>query len=123
LEPGGVFRLIVPDLEERARRYVHEASSRCAEASETFMRTTHLGLEQRPRSLLGRVRLLIGGSAHLWMWDEASIAEELRKSGFISIRRCEFGDADEVEDPGRFIDQSLNLRELAIEACKPRVHT
>jgi ubiquinone/menaquinone biosynthesis C-methylase UbiE len=93
LEPGGVFRLIVPDLEERARRYVHEASSRSAEASETFMRTTHLGLEQRPRSLLGRVRLLIGGSAHLWMWDEASIAEELRKSGFISIRRCEFGDA------------------------------
>jgi hypothetical protein len=56
---------------------------------------------------------------HLWMWDEASIAEELRKTG-ISIGRCEFGDADEVmfaqlEDPGRFTDQSLNLRELAIE--------
>lgn len=62
------------------------------------------------------------------MWDEASIAEELRKAGFISIRRCEFGDADDgmfaqVEDPGRFKDQSLNLRELAIEVRKPGVHT
>jgi ubiquinone/menaquinone biosynthesis C-methylase UbiE len=37
---------------------------------------------------------------------------------------CELGDADDVmfaqvEDPGRFIDQSLDLRELAIEARKP----
>jgi hypothetical protein len=24
-------------------------------------------------------RLVIGGSAHLWMWDEGSIVEELRK--------------------------------------------
>jgi hypothetical protein len=124
LEPGGIFRLIVPDLQERARRYVNEASTRSAEASGIFMRTTHLGLEQRPRSLLGWLRLLIGGSAHLWMWDEASIAEELRKAGFISIRRCEFGDADDmmfaqVEDPGRFKDQLLDLRELAIEARKP----
>jgi Methyltransferase domain len=128
LEPGGVFRLIVPDLEERARRYVHEASSRSAEASGTFMRATGLGSEQRPHSLLGRVRASIGGSTHLWMWDEASMAEELRKAGFLSIRRCEFGDADDVmfaqvEDPGRFKDQSLDLRELAIETRKPGVHT
>jgi hypothetical protein len=124
LEPGGVFRLIVPDLEERARRYIHETSNKSAEASGIFMRTCHLGMEHRPGSLLGLARLSIGGSAHLWMWDQASITEELRKVGFINVRRCEFGDADDVmfaqvEDPGRFIDQSLDLRELAIEARKP----
>jgi Methyltransferase domain len=124
LESGGVFRLIVPDLEERARRYVRDVSNNSDEANGLFLRSCHLGLEQRPRSLLRRIRLLIGGSAHLWMWDEASIVEELRKVGFVRIRRCEFGDADDgmfaqVEDRGRFNDQSLNLRELAIEARKP----
>lgn len=124
LQPGGVFRLVVPDLEERARRYVDEASRKSADAGGTFMRTAHLGLEQRPRSLLGRIRLFIGGSAHLWMWDEPSIVRELKETGFTSIRRCEFGDADDamfaqVEDPGRFKDQALELLELAVEARKP----
>jgi hypothetical protein len=128
LEPGGVFRLIVPDLQERALRYVRAASSKSADASGTFMRTTHLGTEQRPSSLLGRVRSLIGGSAHLWMWDEASITEELRVAGFVNVRRCEFGDADDVmfayvENPDRFVDQSLELRELAVEARKPGAPT
>lgn len=124
LKPGGIFRLVVPDLEERARRYVREAESNSAEASGTFMQVCHLGLAQRPSSILGRIRLLIGGSAHLWMWDQASMMEELRKAGFVGIRRCDFGDSGDemfarVEDPGRFVDQSLDLRELAIEARKP----
>ncbi len=124
LEPGGIFRLVVPDLEGRARRYVESAAARSAAASGTFMRTCHLGMEQRPRSLLGRIRLLIGGSAHLWMWDEAAMTDELAKAGFMQIRRCAFGDADDpmfakVEDRSRFHDQSLNLPELAMEARKP----
>ena len=58
------------------------------------------------------------------MWDEAAITEELRKAGFASVRTCRFGDADDVtfaqvEDPGRFIDKSHDLQELAIEARKP----
>ncbi|MEO1207577.1 MAG: methyltransferase domain-containing protein [Pseudomonadota bacterium] len=126
LEPGGVFRLIVPDLEERARRYVHQASEGSSEASGTFMRTCYLGLEQRPSSVFGQVRAAIGGSAHLWMWDEASMTHELKSAGFTSVRRCEFGDADDVmfsqvEDAGRFIEKSLDLKELAIEARKPSV--
>jgi hypothetical protein len=124
LEPNGVFRLIVPDLQERVRWYLREVSKGSTEASTNFMRSCHLGLEQRPRSVLGRIRLLIGGSAHLWMWDEPSIVEHLRKAGFIKIRRCEFGDSNDpmfaqVEDRARFIDGTLGLRELAIEACKP----
>lgn len=121
LMPGGVFRLVVPDLEERARRYVHEATNNSVEASGNFMRLCHLGLEQRPRSLLGRVRLLCGGSAHLWMWDQASMIDELGKVGFDRVRRCEFGDSDDemfarIEEPSRFADHQLGLRELASRA-------
>src|SRR6516225_1507450 len=45
LEPGGVFRLVVPDLYERARRYVAEADRGSAEAAVTFLRSAHLGHE------------------------------------------------------------------------------
>ena len=46
LEPGGTFRLIVPDLQERARLYIEEVSNRSPEASANFMRNCHLGLEE-----------------------------------------------------------------------------
>jgi hypothetical protein len=123
LEPGGIFRLIVPDLQERARRYIEGVSKGSPEASAHFMRACCLGLESRPKSVLGRIRQQIGGSTHLWMWDEPLIIEQLKLTGFTDIRRCEFGDSDDpmfgqVEERGRFIDGTL--RELAITAHKPR---
>jgi hypothetical protein len=124
LEPGGVFRLIVPDLYERARRYIQDSSNGSPDASENFMRACHLGLEQRPKTPLSITRFLFGGSCHLWMWDEPSLINELKRAGFIEIRRCEFGDSNDpmfaqVEDADRFTDRTLNLRELAIAARKP----
>ena len=126
LEPGGTFRLIVPDLQERARLYIKEVSNGSPEASANLMRNCHLGLEERPKSILGRLRLLVGGSTHLWMWDEPSMVQQLKLAGFTEIKRCEFGDSTDpmfaqVEDRGRFVDENLHLRELAIEARKPNV--
>ena len=100
---------------------VEEVSKGSPEASANFMRACDLGLEQRPKSVLGRARLLFG-SSHLWMWDEPSIIEQLKLAGFTDIRRCEFGDFNDpmfgqVEDCGRFI--AGTLRELAIAARKP----
>ncbi len=120
---GGVFRLIVPDLLERARRYVSTAEEK-PEAAEEFFRATSLGKEHRPTGLLGRLREVIG-SHHLWMWDETSLTEELKRVGFTRIRRCDCGDLgipmfDAVEKPSRFYDMSLNIRECAMEAWKSR---
>jgi len=41
------------------------------------------------------------------MWDYPALADELKRAGFPSVRRCAFGDADDphfaaVEDPARF---------------------
>ena len=51
---------------------------------------------------------------------------QLKLAGFTEIKRCEFGDSTDpmfaqVEDRGRFIDENLHLRELAIEARKPNM--
>ena len=127
LEPGGVFRLVVPDLQERTRRYLEEVSKGSSEASAKFMRVCNLGLEERPKSTFGRVRLLFGGSLHLWMWDEPSIRAQLKAAGFTGIRQCDFADSEDpmfgqVEEPGRFTDRALGLQELAMEARKPEAN-
>jgi SAM-dependent methyltransferase len=124
LRPGGVFRLIVPDLQERARRYLYGVSNGSPDASKIFMETTHLGLQHKPKTILSRIRLLYGGSSHSWMWDEPSMIEHLARTGFTDVRRCEFGDSTDpmfaqVENKGRFIDAAHDLKELAIAARKP----
>jgi len=100
LAPGGVFRLVVPDLEYLARQYLN------GKDSYWFMQETALGLEMRPRRM-GIIRSWLGNSSHLWMWDFPSMEKELREAGFGNIRRAQFndstlGDFQGVEDEGRW---------------------
>jgi SAM-dependent methyltransferase len=104
LQPGGTFRLVLPDLEQIARDYL---AARDVRAAHQFMESSYLGTKTRPRGLGGVLRAWLGNSAHLWMWDERSLGDKLREHGFRDIRRAQFGDAEdrrfsEVEDPGRF---------------------
>ncbi len=104
LESGGLFRLVVPDLQVLAKRYV---DSQEPLAAVQFMKETSLGIESRSRSLAGSFRSWLGNSSHLWMWDFQSLSEELRAVGFVDIRRCNCGDEPvfaPAEDPNRFID-------------------
>ena len=124
LKPGGLFRLIVPDLEARARQYISRLEAGAKDANDWFMTTTHLGLEKRPDSLVTKVSRLFGGSQHLWMWDFSSIEEQLRQTGFVDIRRCSLGDSEDrmftrVEEAKRFFDSNHSISELAVQATKP----
>jgi hypothetical protein len=121
LAPGGIFRLIVPDLEARARAYLDRVKS--GVGNDWFMRAALLGIEEKRTS--GR-RLLgaLGNSHHLWMWDWPSMGTALGRAGFVSIRRCRFGDCQDaafraVEDISRFHDQNYDIEELAVEARRP----
>jgi hypothetical protein len=104
LKPGGTFRLVVPDLEQLARAYL---ASSAESPANWFMEVSDLGRVRRPRGLKAFLLGWLGNSAHLWMWDERSMAAALRLAGFKHIRRAAFGDAQdpwftEVEDPVRF---------------------
>jgi Methyltransferase domain len=97
LQPGGIFRCVLPDLEYLARDYLSRTEQQPAIH---FMERSLLGVEDRPRRLTKFVRDWLGNSRHLWMWDYRSLAVELENVGFSAIRRASFGDA---EDP-RFND-------------------
>ena len=114
LAPGGLFRLLVPDLEHLAREYL---SSSEPGAAVRFLEHSMLGRVSRPRGA-ARLREAIGNSNHLWMWDHKSMAVECEKAGFDGVRACVFGDAGDpafaaVEDAGRFVHA------VAIEARRP----
>jgi predicted SAM-dependent methyltransferase len=107
LEKGGVFRLVVPDLEWAARDYIAGVDSGTPQANAMFLRSTYLGQEKRVRGTVGLLYELFKTSSHLWMWDAPSLKHVLTEHGFQNIRRCKFGDCADpmfnlVEDPGRF---------------------
>lgn len=125
LDAGGVFRLIVPDLEWRAKLYISELGD--PDAPSEFVRQCIFGREHRITGIRQAVRKLFSGSTHLWMWDFYSMKKALEDVGFADIRRCQYGDAadaafGEVENENRFfgsIDNVRHMPELAIEAIKP----
>ena len=124
LRPGGIFRLIVPDMEVRARMYLAKLNAGQVGANDWLLRMSGLGWEHRPRGASGWAKSFLGNSAHLWMWDERSIGAELATAGFVNIRRCRFNDSADpaflrVEDRGRFHDSELGADECAMEGQKP----
>lgn len=105
LKEGGVFRLVVPDLKQLAENYLN---SNDEDASIQFVRNTLMGEEGRSQGLRSAAFNLLGNSKHLWMWDFISVQYELDLAGFVMIRECKYGDADDamfklVEDENRFM--------------------
>jgi hypothetical protein len=104
LQPEGIFRLVVPDLEQLVRSYL---SGTDPMASSRFMEETYLGKRDRARGVRGFLSAWLGNSTHLWMWDERSMTQKLKEHGFKQIRRATFQDSEdlrfnEVEEKGRF---------------------
>lgn len=76
LQPGGVLRIVVPDLAITARDYLANGDA------EFFMRTSQLGHE-RPRTLRAWLRLaLFGRREHCWLYDGRSLAALIASEGF-----------------------------------------
>lgn len=117
LKPGGVFRLVVPDLRQLAERYLDRLASGESDANTQFFREACMGVERRARGLRGVVVSAFGNTAHLWMWDELSLTAALTKVGFSRVRRASFNDSTveafrDVEVESRFFDA------VAIEAVR-----
>ena len=109
LKPGGIFRIVLPDLEILCREYLNEVNKKNSKGSLKFMNNSLLGVTERKRGLKQILTNMIGNSKHLWMWDYYSLSDELREVGFSDIRRCEFNDSSDemflkVEEKDRFVN-------------------
>lgn len=114
LKPGGIFRLVMPDLRKMTESYL---AANDPEAAVRFMRHTGMALEYRSKGLKGVLRESLGNARHQWLWDGESTTHYLQKAGFTNIRPCKLGDSawggfKDVEDADRFRDS------IAIEAIR-----
>ncbi len=99
LRSGGVFRLVLPDLEFLIDQYRIDATEG---AAIRFMENTLLGRPTREIGVRGFARSWLGNSQHLWMWDYKALAAELSKAGFQCIRRAQHNDSG--LEPFRFVE-------------------
>lgn len=104
LRPGGIWRIVVPDLRSLAESYL---TRRDPAAAIDFLRSTRLGREGSRRSLRQRLRDALGNADHQWMWDYESLSAALQDAGFVEIRRATLGDSGiadftDVEDADRW---------------------
>lgn len=91
LRPGGIFRLVVPDLLHHARGYVQE-TERLLAKGETNRSVHDEFLEIVYGAYLTRAR-----SHHHYMYDWPTLATILREIGFIDVRQREFQDSADPE--------------------------
>ena len=112
LKPGGLLRIVVPDLRITVDDYVARGNA------DVFL--DHLQLElDKPHGLRGHLRnILIGGRNHHWLYDRRSLSALIARSGFDDVRVLEPGET-RIAEPGE-----LNLREREgesayVEASRP----
>lgn len=92
LAPGGVFRLVVPDLEQIAQSYLRRTREGLKGGSEYFLLATALGHKRRGKGLIAFLHEWLRTSNAMWMWDKISLIEALEQHGFSDAHACKFND-------------------------------
>ena len=118
LEPGGIFRAVLPNLEESIDSYKREKNKGNKRAAYDFMHYTFLGYKARPKSIKDVLKWRLSGHHHFWMWDFESLEVELLNTSFTKVYKSSFNQSADpyfnyAESPGRF-----DYNALCIEAIK-----
>ncbi len=92
LQPGGVLRIIVPDLRQLASQYLawtQEEDSARAGAAKRFVDSLNLAAFRTwPSGWPWRLIRHLSHAGHRSVHDEASLRELMKEGGFVDIRRC-----------------------------------
>jgi predicted SAM-dependent methyltransferase len=112
LEPGGVLRIVVPDVRFHVDEYLSDGDA------DRFVEKLMLS-KAKPKTFLAKMRyLIVGDRHHQWMYDGKSLCKLLTSIGFADPRAVSGGET-RIRDVG-----SLDLHErehgsVIVEAIKP----
>ncbi len=112
LAPGGVLRVVVPDLGILVQRYVTEGDA------DELVRGT-LMYRERPQGLPARLRAaFVGDREHMWMYDGLSLSRLLSSAGFADVRVVPAGDTG-IADPGELDLAERSEQSVYVEGRRP----
>ncbi len=136
LRPGGIHRVVVPDLETAARRYLDSLEAGRDDHDETVyaiigqcVRREAFGTSRQPPMRRRVENLLLGdarkrGETHQWMWDRCNLRHALESAGFVDARQFDAHTSDipDWDEIGLDLDDDGSVYKpgsLYMEARKP----
>jgi SAM-dependent methyltransferase len=122
LRPGGLIRLIVPDLEVVARAYLEGDRTLLGNhgglIADAFCDGMYGGTRGRERLLRRTAKRVMRSDdgGHKWMYDEESLTRRLADAGFVEIRRVPRGEGRDADAAALDVRGGYHLH---MEALKP----
>ncbi|MFP4299067.1 MAG: class I SAM-dependent methyltransferase [Spirulinaceae cyanobacterium] len=94
LKPGGIFRAVVPDLEQYIQSYWQQRQNDAiaSQAAINFMTASGIGHSRSRKTWKDRLREALANHRHQWMWDRPSLQAAFAEHGFKNPRFCTYGD-------------------------------
>lgn len=123
LKPGGLVRIVVPDLAHITRAYLEGDRESLKATGDVPLADAYLdGLFSRghrspgPVERLARAALRTEDGGHKWMYDAESLGQRLREAGFVEVQQVARG---EGRDPDAAALDVRSAHGLHFEAIKP----
>lgn len=111
LKPGGILRLVVPDLKYAIKKYLLNNDA------DLFIESTLLCVDN-PRSFIERIKfILVGNRHHHWMYDGKSLSDKLHSNGFDSVKIKKIGKTS-ILDYGNLDLFEGGVESIVVEAKK-----
>lgn len=112
LAPGGVLRVVVPDLRHHVEVYLRDGDA------DSFVESLYVAVP-KPVGLIGMLKyLLVGERHHLWMYDGASLCRLLRQVGFDNPQVLPPGKTT-ISNPGQLDLFERESESVYVEAVNP----
>lgn len=125
LKPGGVIRIVVPDLYKICKRYITEYEAGNKKAYEFAMWAINMHREGQYGSNIGFFRKLFlewqgYPHQHKFMWDVFSLSEKFEQHGFTDLQSLEYGKSVYLSDCIKDVEGTQeSYLSVYLEAKKP----
>lgn len=124
LKPGGVLRLVVPDLYKICKKYVTELEAGKEDASEYTMWAINMHREGQYGPKISAMKKMVYEwqgypHQHKFMYDEKSLANRFRQHGFVDILSLSYGQSRYIKEIAEVEGKSELYLSVYLEARKP----
>jgi len=127
LRPGGVIRLVVPDLYKISKKYIAEfESGNVEDPTEFIMWAVNMHREGQYGARLGWFKKFVLENQgyphqHKYMYDEKSLAKKMRDAGFVDLLSLEYGVSKYITDIKDVEGTRESYLSVYLEGKKPAI--
>ena len=124
LKPGGVIRLVVPDLHKICKKYLDEYEGGKEDPTEFIMWAINMHREGQYGNDISWLKKMIlewqgYPHQHKYMYDDKSLSKKIEENGFSDILSLEYGNSSYVADIKDVEGTAESYLSVYIEAKKP----